>query len=214
MICVSLAEKSLSTCLEALEMLDFAEIRMDAMPFLAPHDLRNIFTRPAKLIATCRPGGSLANEGRKATLIAAIESGAAYVDVEIESEPGYRDEIITTARSHGCEVIISFHDHEKTPERQELETITASCFKAGADIAKIACMVHSSQDNARLLGLLDTNQQVVVVGMGEKGRTTRIIAPLLGSPFTFASLSKGKETAEGQIDKETLEYILEVLTHQ
>ena len=41
--------------------------------------------------------------------------------------------------------------------------------------------------------------------MGEKGKITRIIAPLLGSFCTYVSLSSGKETADGQIDKKTLE---------
>jgi len=31
---------------------------------------------------------------------------------------------------------------------------------------------------------------------------------LLGSPFTYASLSEGKETADGQIDAETLRELL------
>ena len=56
------------------------------------------------------------------------------------------------------------------------------------------------KDNARLLGLLDSNKNVVVIGMGELGKITRIIAPILGSKFTFASLSRGKETADGQME--------------
>lgn len=47
--------------------------------------------------------------------------------------------------------------------------------------------------------------------MGAKGRVTRVAAPLLGSPFTFASLSDEKKTAEGQIEKDKLEQILKVL---
>ena len=50
--------------------------------------------------------------------------------------------------------------------------------------------------------------------MGNKGRITRIAAPLLGSPFTFASLSKGKETAEGQIEKDILEQMMRLLTDE
>lgn len=214
MICVSLAEKSLPACLEALEGLDFAEIRLDAMSSLTLDDVRHLFSRPLRLIATCRPSGPFGTDDRKAMLIAAIRSGATYVDIETESEPGYRDEIAKEARTHGCKVIISFHDYEMTPERQELEAIVASCFDGGADVAKIACKVHSDRDCARLLGLLDSDRQVVAIGMGGMGRITRIAAPLLGSPFTFAALSKGKETAEGQIDRETLENMWEVLTHR
>lgn len=213
MICVSLAEKSLNACLEVLKTLSFAEIRIDAMPFLNLSSVRHIFSQPVQLIATCRPGGLFRNDERKAMLIAAIHSGAAYVDVEIGSEPGYLHEITSEARARGCKVIISFHDYEKTPGRRQLKAIADLCFQRGADIAKIACMALSDQDNARLLGLLDSDRQVVVIGMGEKGHITRITALLLGSPFTFASLSKGKETAEGQIDRETLRGILEVLKH-
>jgi 3-dehydroquinate dehydratase-1 len=47
--------------------------------------------------------------------------------------------------------------------------------------------------------------------MGKKGRITRITAPLLGSPFTFASHSKGKETAAGQIEKNILREMIGLL---
>jgi 3-dehydroquinate dehydratase type I len=67
--------------------------------------------------------------------------------------------------------------------------------------------VVSLKDNARLLGLLNDTRPVVVVGMGHKGRITRIAALLLGSPFTYASLAAGKETAEGQIDWKSLKEI-------
>jgi 3-dehydroquinate dehydratase-1 len=47
--------------------------------------------------------------------------------------------------------------------------------------------------------------------MGPKGRLTRVVAPLLGSQFTYASAAGGKETAEGQIEREELEKIMEAL---
>jgi 3-dehydroquinate dehydratase I len=203
MICVSLAEESAAACLGALKALDCAEIRIDRTR-LTLDDIRTLFSLPKVLIATCRPGPYV-DKDRKRFLMEAIESGAAFVDVEVESEESYREEIIAKASACGSRVIVSFHDQVKTPERHVLERIVESCFRAGADIAKIACMVHSSRDNARLLGLLDDSRKIVVIGMGEKGKITRVVAPLLGSPFTFASLSKEKETAAGQIDKKTLE---------
>jgi len=212
MICVSLAEESLADCLEALKQLDCAEIRFDKMR-LTLADIPKIFSLRKTLIATCRPG-SHDDAYRKALLLKAIESGATFVDVELESGIAYREEIIAKAKPSGCRVIVSFHDHAKTPERHELEGIVDSCFQAGADIAKIACMTHSGRDNARLLGLLDDTRKVVALGMGHKGRITRIVSPLLGSPFTFASLSKGKETAAGQIDRKTLEGLLQNLAER
>jgi len=179
---------------------------MDMMK-LTLEEISRLFSGNRTLIAACRPGGR-SDEERKRFLMRAIASGAAFVDVEIESETTYREEIVAEARSHGCRVIVSHHDYERTPGRSALEACVSACFEAGADIAKIACMVSSDRENARLLALLDTHRKIVVVGMGEKGRVTRILAPLLGSPFTYASLSQGKETADGQIDKETLEELL------
>ena len=213
MICVSLAEAGLAECLAALEGLGLAEIRLDRMVGLSLGDVAILFSRHEKLIATCRPG-SFPDNARKARLLAAVAAGAAYVDIELESKDGYRKEIMAKAGEFGCEVIISFHDHENTPDRKTLSAIVQDSFRKGADIVKIACFVRSERDNARLLGLLDDSRKIVVIGMGEKGRITRVVAPLLGSPFTFASLTEGRQTAEGQIDKAALEGLMETLRQQ
>jgi len=210
MICVSLAEPTLDECLAALAGLPFAEIRLDKMEGLSLEDVGTLFSSHKRLIATCAPG-NLPDDARKARLLAAVAAHAAYVDVELESKEPYREEIIAKARKQGCQVIVSFHDYEKTPDRQILSTITADSFRKGADIVKIACAVRSGRDNARLLGLLDDSRRIVVVGMGKKGRITRVVAPLLGSPFTFASLIEGRETAEGQIDRAALGSLMEAL---
>ncbi len=213
MICVSLAEKTLEESLAALVGLPFAEIRMDAMEGLSLGDVGVLFSSHNRLIATCRPG-RLIDDIRKARILKAIEAGAAYVDVELDAQEQYREEIIAKAKQHGCEVIISFHDIDGTPDRPTLEATLSACFRKGADIAKIACMIRSAKDIARLLGLLDDSRKIVVIGMGEKGRITRVVAPMLGSPFTFASLSEGKETAEGQIDKGRLENLMNTLSRR
>jgi 3-dehydroquinate dehydratase I len=206
MICVSLAEESLDDSLSALRETDFAEIRLDRMT-LTPTEVGRLFSAHPKLIATCRPG-PFPDDHRRDLLLAAIDAGAAYVDVEVDSEKTYRDAILTRARTRGCRVIVSFHDYERTPDRAVLEAVLSECFEKGADIAKIACKVESVKENARLLGLLDAEGKVVVVAMGGLGRIIRVVAPLLGSPFTFASLRPGKETADGQIDRATLERLI------
>lgn len=209
MVCVSLAEKNTNNCLKAMRGLEFAEIRLDKMK-VTDMDVETLFSQKLKLIATCRPG-SYDEETRKRLLEKAIDAGAAYVDIEVEASDEFKDGILSKARAKGCKVIISYHNFERTPKKAELEHIVDWCFESGADIAKIACKVNSEQDNARLLGLLDSEKALVIVGMGKKGRITRIIAPLLGSAFTFASLSKGNETAEGQIDIARLRKKIKVL---
>lgn len=209
MICVSIAENTPEKCIHALKGIDFAEIRIEKMD-ADTDDIHDIFAQHSRLIATCRPG-TLNENKRKSLLMASIEAGAAYVDIEVESNEHYKNALIQKAHSSECRVIISYHNFEKTPHVAELEHIINWCFDSGADIAKIACHVHSERENARLLGLLDETRSLVVVGMGNKGKASRILAPFLGSLFTYASLTKGMETAEGQIDLKTLTAIFQTL---
>jgi len=211
MICVSIAERSAEACLKALSGLEIAEIRMEGMN-VTVEDIRTILSQPLTLMATCRPG--IMEDGqRRDLLINAIEAGARYVDIEAGSDSRYRQAIVDRARACGCQVIMSFHDYNKTPPLKTLKQIISLCFAEGADIAKIACKVHSERDNIRLLGLLDREKsgELVVIGMGEQGRITRIVAPLLGSPFTYASLAEGKETGSGQVSKGKLENIMRLI---
>ena len=214
MICVSMDEQYDINYLKALTDISFAEIRMDCMD-LTVNDIGDIFSQPVKFIATCRPGFH-DDCKRKEYLIAAIEAGAKYVDIEVESDIADKREIMEKARSRGCKVIMSFHDYDKTPDSEKLEQIAALCFSEGADIAKIACKVNYITDSARLIGLLgqeDFKDRLVVVGMGEKGKITRIAGPFLGSLFTYASPAENKSTADGQIEKKRLENIMRSLTN-
>jgi 3-dehydroquinate dehydratase-1 len=209
MICVSISEDTVESCLEVLDGCSFAEIRMDRMS-PSREDVERIFSSGKNLIATYRPG-TIREEDRATFLLAAVEAGASYVDVELDSSEDLRKRVVEKARAKGCAVIVSHHDYDRTPGRETLIGTVSACFQAGADIAKVACNVRSERDNARLLGLLDSDQDVVVIGMGRKGRITRILAPLLGSPFTYAASARGKETAEGQIDAWTMKRYLEFL---
>jgi 3-dehydroquinate dehydratase-1 len=213
MLCVSLANLDFERCKAALGELKLAEIRLDQLNFNR-QEVEEIFSLPVKLVATCRPGGFHEAE-REALLQAAVAHGAAFVDIEIEAPDSFKQAIIAAARRKKCRVIISYHDYEKTPPAAELKGIIARCFADGADIAKIACQVRSEGDCARIMGLYDREpgdkREIIAFGMGERGRITRIAAALLGAPFTYTALFPGGETAPGQLDKETLGKILDLV---
>jgi 3-dehydroquinate dehydratase type I len=200
------AERTVEALERALAGLDLAEVRLD-LSDISCGDIRRVFTGHPGLVATCRPGRFNAAE-RRERLLAAVEAGAAYVDLEVDCDPGERREIADRARAIGCRVIVSFHDFDGTPSREELEDTVSRCFAAGADVAKIACLARSPADAARLLGLLGHGRPVIAVGMGAMGKITRVAAPFLGSPFTFCSLGEGDATAPGQIPHGTLSAIL------
>jgi 3-dehydroquinate dehydratase-1 len=206
MICISISEKDKARLIERLSGVELAEVRLEALS-LTVEDVKEIFAKPARLIATMRPGHH-SDEERLRILAAAIGAGAAYVDIELDSSTIVREGVLAAARKSGCEVIVSYHDFEHTPDQECLRKIVDECFAAGADIAKIACRTNSRADAARILGLLDGEKPVIAIGMGKLGRITRVAAPLLGSPFTYASQGEGEGTAEGQIEARTLRTIL------
>ncbi len=206
MICVSLAEPNVAACLGALEGVGLAEIRLDKMR-IGPAGVRKIFSGYPQLVATCRPG-VMPERKRRSLLLAAVEAGAAFVDIEIAADPEFRERLARAARARRCRVIISYHNFRRTPSRADLEAVVGRALAAGADIIKIACRVRERRDNARLLGLLDLGPPLIVVGMGKLGRLTRIVAPFLGSLFSYAARTERRETAAGQLDAASLERIM------
>jgi 3-dehydroquinate dehydratase type I len=205
MICRSLIPRSVAEAVESLKKIEFAEVRLEQMK-LSEADIQTLFNCSTKIIATNRPSGQSEDE-RREVLDLAIKYGASYVDIEIESSKDFKRELVALAKEKGCRVIVSYHNYTDTPDRISLQEIVDQCFDDGADIAKIACMVNTSADAARILGMLDSDRSVVAIGMGIKGRITRAAAPLLGSPFTFAPADDLHPTAPGQLTAFELEQI-------
>lgn len=210
MICVSLAEPNVEKCLDILHQVDFAEIRLDQMN-LIPEAISKIFSSHERLIATFRPTKNVSEQKRKNALLNAISAGAAYVDIETEAEERFKQDLQRKAAAAECRVIFSYHNFELTPNDEILTNLIEDCFAQGADIVKIACRVASPRDNLRLLNLLQDKRPLIVIGLGRAGVVTRIAAPLIGSMFTYAALSPGKETADGQLDVKSLQNIFEKL---
>jgi 3-dehydroquinate dehydratase I len=209
MICVSLAEKDVVKCLEALEKVEMAEIRIDLSEF-TDDEIHQVFSVRKKLIATCRPG-KYSDIDRMQKLKTAIEAGATFVDLEYESRDDFKVPLMDYAHNNQCDVIISYHNHERTPELDELEQIMQRCFEQGADLAKIATMVNVNRDNSKILSLYKAPGRLVAIGMGELGKISRIVAPFLGAEFTYASLTDENTTASGQISYTRLnKYIMEI----
>lgn len=159
------------------------ELRLDLIPNPDVSSLVQMSGLP--VIATDRKN--------KNNLINAIEDGCDFVDVETESPE--KEKVIEKAKSNDCKVIASMHDFEKTPENFSFN-------KGKADMFKIAAKVNSIEDCKRLLNLLKNRNDLIVIGMGELGTFTRIVAPLFGSYLTYASIDQS--IVPGQLSLETM----------
>lgn len=196
MICYSIAHISQIEKINALKP-DMIELRLDLIREDSSLIMEGI-ENAAKIIATCRPGW-ISDSERLVLLKEFIDKGVTYIDIEIDADLQYRNELIEYARSKQTEVIVSWHDFEQTASRIELEKILSGCYEMGADIAKIACMVNTEEDNARLLALYCIEGRKVILGMGELGKITRLAALKLGAEFTFVSSDAQHATAPGQL---------------
>jgi 3-dehydroquinate dehydratase type I len=207
MICIPLGGIEFEECMIMARKEAFVEFRFDLL-MLSLEQVREAVKAANSCIATCRPG-KMDGTDREEILKTAILSGADYVDIEVESDRAFMNEIIRSAKTHNTAIIISYHNFEETPAQAELEQIVSDCREAGADVVKVACQVNHAGDLQNLFKLYNRDLRMVVIGMGEKGIISRIAAPLLGAEFTFAAAEAGQETAPGQISKDKLLSIIE-----
>lgn len=157
------------------------------------------------LIATNRQIGQggrcrLSEGERIKTLIEAAKAGFTYVDLDMTTRN--LSDVVKAVRDLGAKVIISFHDFNFTPPISETERIVGEQIEAGADICKIVTMASSISDSINCLLFthkMSGSMKIVCFAMGEYGLLSRILSPLFGAPFTYASLESGFETAPGQI---------------
>lgn len=196
MICISIGHINRIGEVNALQP-SLVEIRYDLVR-KDPEMVAEMLSESVLQVATCRPG-HYSDLQRIDILKRAIETGAVYVDVEIESTKRFLQEITSFAKKRRTHLIISYHNFKETPSRMELQKILASCYNAGADVAKIACTVNSKNDAARLLSLYEEEGRKIILGMGETGKITRLAALELGAEFSFAALSEESVTAPGQL---------------
>ncbi len=200
MICVSVGEKDYREAIRAASAFDFAEIRLDLLDCVDSFVAKEIFSSHKKLIATYRKGTS-DDVKRVAVLETAVNSGAAFVDVDISESPSFISAVKSFCRKKVF-LIISYHDFKETPPLSAIDGIIARALENGADAVKIACTAENSTHVERLLSLPDyySDTRIIIAGMGKMGKRVRILSESAGSWFTYASLPGRTATASGQLD--------------
>ena len=210
MICTSIQGKTLDEILALLEggTVEMAEIRLDRCP-LDGEDIATLFSvSDIPLIATCRLAETPepAWEGVRAALVAAIEAGAKYVDLEIEAPSSLGRIIRQKCAECGTVLIRSWHDFSGTPPESALLSALEKCRRFGGEVAKIVTTALSGEDAVRVQQLYQEVEpgRLVAFCMGEAGRDSRLEALRLGAPFTYACLTEEDATAPGQWTTEAM----------
>ena len=133
-------------------------------------------------------------------LRSAAKNGFEYVDVDL-AHPKLRG-IIKELKQIGVKPIVSFHDFTETPITAELSSVLNKEVASGAEVCKIITTAKDLEDNLTVLNFTSAacnKAKIVCFAMGETGKISRLLSPLFGGYFTFASLERGNETAVGQL---------------
>jgi 3-dehydroquinate dehydratase/shikimate dehydrogenase len=175
---------------------DMVELRLDG---IADVDVNGALRgRRGPVVVTCRPeweGGRFdgSEEERHRILERALALGAEYVDVEwaalhVVDQPIFSDLV----QRDPARIVLSSHDFEGVPST--LADRVREMRASGAGVIKVAITAHALADTLPLLEIA-RGGDAVVVGMGDSGVVSRLLAARYGSRWTYA----GHGVAPGQI---------------
>lgn len=221
-ICISVAAADTEKAINAVKPLekdiDVVEIRIDAMRQCSIPELCSQIQRP--LLCTNRPqweGGFFSGpeEERLAPLLEAVQHRVQFIDLELRASIAYREQLLAEIHGSGTRLIISYHDFTGTPDPAELSAILLEQISSGAHIGKIVTTAHSYLDVLKILHLQyeahNLDFPLIAFCMGEPGKLSRIITPLLGGFMTYAAIDDNQATAPGQLSLQQLKKAMDDL---
>jgi len=199
---VSILPKTVSEALWLIEKAEVAnadliEVRLDS---IEKRSELACFTAQGKTpkIATDR---SARNEKEHCEmLLSAAKSGFEYVDLELSTPQ--LEKLVKELKSLGAKPIVSFHKFDGSLDISKLERIIKKEISSGAEVCKIVTTAKQIEDNLPNLKFTlkaSSKTKIVCFCMGELGKVSRLLSPIFGGFFTFASLERGRETASGQM---------------
>ena len=189
--------------------IDLVELRAD---HLRDSEVAAASSFPARVGIPCilavrrrRDGGRFAGAERdRVSLLRKLAgAGFAYVDLEEDLQAPELDAAI---RKAGAKVVRSLHDFAGVPA--DLSRRIAALARRPNEIARAAVTPRTS---AQLAVLLDACRDAgalprVILGLGEVGFPTRVLAARLGSAWCYASPAAA-EAAPGEMTPEALEEV-------
>jgi len=211
-ICAVIVDKDIRAIKEAEPLADLFEVRID----LIGDGWRELARQLKKPWIACNrrldEGGKWQQSEAKRIdeLEKAVQLGADTIDIELRAKG--LEQFIRQFKGK-AKFLISFHELRGTPPLEEMKKLVRRQLALGADICKVVPTAQRLEDNLTVLQLIKEFPEVkiVAVAMGSLGLVSRVLCPLAGGYFTYASVTEGKESAPGQITVANLKRIYEML---
>lgn len=202
-ICTPVIGKTLNEFLKNLdkvqEVSEMVELRVDGL---------NLTQKDLTLISKKIKKETILTSRNKEIIMDSLNLEFDFIDVDLSMINDLK-----LSKKDRSKIILSFHDHEKTPRINRLKLLVNRMRKFGVSVIKIATVVNDDRDIKNLFQILlnkKENEKMIVIGMGKRGQIIRVFGPLLGSFLTFSSTKFGK-SASGQIDINKMKEIYEIL---
>jgi 3-dehydroquinate dehydratase type I len=224
-ICVPIMAKTTQEALikmeEGFRQVGLLELRIDGLRKI---NLKKLLAhKKGEILVTNRmkeEGGAFAGaeEDRVGFLMEAVALGADFVDIEARTDRPYiikMREKIEALQGH-TRLILSTHYLDGTPPLNVLKKKVDEGLAAGADIIKIVSYGRRMEDNLKVFNLISYALKrpipIITFCMGEKGKISRVMAPLLGACWTFAALAEGQGSAPGQMTVREMKQVFKILS--
>jgi 3-dehydroquinate dehydratase-1 len=214
-ICAAIVNSDIDTIKQVEPLVDLFEVRID----LIGKNWREVVGHLKKPWIACNrvqeEGGKW--RGRESArikeLFSALELGADIIDIELSTPEVGK---IAGEIKGRAECLISYHNLEETPGLDRMRQIIINQLAAGAEICKVVTTARCFADNLVVLRLIDTfpETKVVAFTMGAPGQISRVLCPLVGGYFTYASVGEGRESADGQITVRELKDVYRMLAQE
>jgi 3-dehydroquinate dehydratase type I len=204
-ICAVITDRDVRSIKRAAELADLFEVRIDMIGAGWQEIVPALHKPWIAANRSIKEGGKWrrGEKSRIKELLSAIDLGAGIIDIELNDEE-LKDVVPQIRRKAEC--LISYHDWEGTPSAARLAAVVRRQLTAGADICKVVTTARMIEDNITVLKVVGMfpRSRVVAFAMGSEGMLSRVLAPLAGSYFTYASIGQGRESAPGQVPAETM----------
>ncbi len=211
-ICAAIVENNPAAIKKVAPLVDLFEVRID----LIGGEWREVAKSLEKPWIACNrrkeEGGHWqgSENDRIKELLEAVGLGAGIIDVELGT-PGVSKTVEEIKGRVEC--LVSYHNIIETPSLDKLKGIVREEINTGADICKVVTTARGLNDNMNVLRLIGEfpGVRLAAFAMGPEGQISRVLCPLAGGYFTYASMENGRESAAGQITARDLRQIYNML---
>ena len=154
------------------------------------------------LIATVRSrregGGRVLPDRRRIEIFRSVLPAIDAIDLELASRRLVKA-LVPLAHRRAKRVILSYHNFKSTPSDSVLLQLVRKAKHEKADLVKLAVTPKKAGDIGRLLLFTRRHRKanLVTIGMGKRGASSRVLAPLFGSLLTYTFM--GHSQAPGQL---------------